>query len=200
MSGLPMLGVDAPSSLRPWTPDERTKRGGTRVHVKRCCNGCGATIGDITDAELEAAIEGRRLPDVTGECPVCTPWTGTRELEPAWAPVLHFNHRFHRVPAFPDVRYRVPRDTRDPRWEACRVHHPACDCREAEINEQLREYRHDAGQRQVLVERLRAIARMHAPTRERRMCPVCIEQGPCSTRALAVEALRSVGSWWDDDE
>lgn len=37
--------------------------------------------------------------------------------------------------------YAVPRDTMDPRYIRCADHHPACDCREAELSEQLGEYR-----------------------------------------------------------
>lgn len=191
--------VVAHSVRRSWTPDERTDTG-VRIHVKRNCNGCGALLGDVTDDEVSAAMAGRRLPDVRAECPICTPWTGTKALEPAWAPVLAFNHRFHGVLAWPEVRYRVPRHTSDPRWAACRVHHPACDCREAEQAELIAEYRYEAGHRQILVERMRAMARLHRPAGDRLMCPVCIERAPCSTQALAVDALRSVGAWWDDDE
>lgn len=35
--------------------------------------------------------------------------------------------------------YSPPRNTTDDRWQACIKHHPACDCREAEFNEELRE-------------------------------------------------------------
>jgi hypothetical protein len=37
--------------------------------------------------------------------------------------------------------YDVPRDTMDPRFQACTYHHPACDCREAELAEQIAELR-----------------------------------------------------------
>jgi hypothetical protein len=37
--------------------------------------------------------------------------------------------------------YDVPRDTMDPRYKACTYHHPACDCREAELSEQIAELR-----------------------------------------------------------
>lgn len=37
--------------------------------------------------------------------------------------------------------YDAPRDTMDPRYAACNQHHPACDCRKAELAEQLHEYR-----------------------------------------------------------
>lgn len=34
-----------------------------------------------------------------------------------------------------------PKDTTDPRWSACVEHRTACDCREAELNEDRAEYR-----------------------------------------------------------
>ncbi len=37
--------------------------------------------------------------------------------------------------------YEVPRDTMDPRYAACTEHRPACDCWEAELAEQIGEYR-----------------------------------------------------------
>lgn len=39
------------------------------------------------------------------------------------------------------VRHAPPFDTRDPRYTACTDHHLACDCREAEQNENLHEHR-----------------------------------------------------------
>lgn len=39
--------------------------------VQRCCNGCGRDIGDVTDDEMTAAINGWPLPDVRDECPWC---------------------------------------------------------------------------------------------------------------------------------
>lgn len=39
------------------------------------------------------------------------------------------------------VAYQVPRNTCDPRYRQCTDHHVACDCREAELNEQLEEHR-----------------------------------------------------------
>jgi hypothetical protein len=50
----------------------------------------------------------------------------------------------------PMVRFRggpvavdrsAPTNTGDPRYRACTDHHLACDCREADLNEQLHEYR-----------------------------------------------------------
>lgn len=54
-------------STRPRTPDEKTETG-SRIHVKRSCNGCGADLGDVRDDELDAAEAGHPLPDVTLEC------------------------------------------------------------------------------------------------------------------------------------
>jgi hypothetical protein len=36
--------------------------------------------------------------------------------------------------------YDLPRDTLDPRYEACHSHYPACDCREASMAECLAEH------------------------------------------------------------
>lgn len=53
---------------RPFTDTARLPGGGSRVTVKRCCNGCGRELGDATEAELDAAMVGRPLPDVRDEC------------------------------------------------------------------------------------------------------------------------------------
>jgi len=64
-------------TTRTFTPDEVTvnedghKR--TTIHMKRACNGCGQDVGDVTDAELDCAVDGRPLPDVRGECDNCRP-------------------------------------------------------------------------------------------------------------------------------
>lgn len=52
---------------RPWTPHE-VRDGKKILHVKRCCEQCGREIGDVTQAEVEAAIAGIPLPDVADEC------------------------------------------------------------------------------------------------------------------------------------
>ena len=61
---------------RPWTPAKQVTtddgRTVTRFIVKRSCNGCGDDIGDVTKAEMDAAVAGRPLPDVRDECPRCT--------------------------------------------------------------------------------------------------------------------------------
>ena len=43
--------------------------------------------------------------------------------------------------ARPKVAYVPPRNTMDPRFDACTDHHVACDCREAEHAEMLQEWR-----------------------------------------------------------
>jgi hypothetical protein len=43
----------------------------------------------------------------------------------------------------PKVAYTVPQDTRDPRYRTCTDHHVACDCREAEMAENINEWRHE---------------------------------------------------------
>jgi len=62
------------------TPDRRNPDGSTTVTMQRACNGCGHLIGDVTDAEVQAVIEGRPLPDARNECPNCTP-TGDDESD-----------------------------------------------------------------------------------------------------------------------
>lgn len=53
---------------RPSTPDETLPDGSRRCRVKRCCNGCGRVLGDVTEAEIDAAVAGIPLPDVRDEC------------------------------------------------------------------------------------------------------------------------------------
>lgn len=53
------------------------------------------------------------------------------------------NFRGHAIP----VDHAPPRDTTDPRYLKCADHHLACDCREAEQNEVIGEYR--AGYREI---------------------------------------------------
>ena len=54
------------------TEDGRTV---TVVTTKRYCDH-DHLIGDATTEEIQAAIEGRPLPDVSGECRECTPIAG----------------------------------------------------------------------------------------------------------------------------
>lgn len=57
--------------MRPWTPDTLLDTGGRQIHVKRCCNGCGELLGDVTDEEMNAAVRGHPLFDVRDECGHC---------------------------------------------------------------------------------------------------------------------------------
>lgn len=66
---------------RPSTPSRKNPNGSTTITMKRCCNGCGNPIGDVTDAEIDASIAGLRLPDVRDECPTCTPPTEPKESD-----------------------------------------------------------------------------------------------------------------------
>lgn len=72
---------------RPWTEDERgvdaEGNGFTTVTLKRCCNGCGERLGDVTEEEIEAGVSGRPLPDVRAECMTCTPLGSTGALRAA---------------------------------------------------------------------------------------------------------------------
>ena len=52
-------------------------------------------------------------------------------------PTIGFQHGRHTV----RMVYEVPRNTMDVRYAMCLNHHPACDCREASLAEQLSEYR-----------------------------------------------------------
>lgn len=59
---------------RPDTPDRiRITEDGrkiTTITMKRHCPD-GHQLGDVTPAELQAAVDGRPLPDVRHECPTC---------------------------------------------------------------------------------------------------------------------------------
>ncbi len=56
-------------STRVHTPTLHRPDGGkTTITVQRVCNGCQKSLGDATEAELEAAVAGRPLPDVRLEC------------------------------------------------------------------------------------------------------------------------------------
>ncbi|MFB7707954.1 hypothetical protein [Streptomyces sp. NPDC056105] len=56
------------------TPDEVTIREdgtqSTRVRLKRACNGCGQSLGDVADWDID---EHDNLTDVRGECKHCQP-------------------------------------------------------------------------------------------------------------------------------
>lgn len=69
---------------RPSTLPRREKKadGTTVTHftVQRVCNGCDTELGDVTAAEINAAVAVRPLPDVTDECPTCSPDTWAAAL------------------------------------------------------------------------------------------------------------------------
>ena len=65
--------IDARTAGRPWTEDEPIPGGGKRITVKRCCNGCGAALGDVQDHDISSS---GHLTDVRSECPICTPPAG----------------------------------------------------------------------------------------------------------------------------
>lgn len=44
-----------------------TVRKSRRITVKRCCDGCGEAIGDVTDREMDLAVAGLPLPSVITE-------------------------------------------------------------------------------------------------------------------------------------
>jgi hypothetical protein len=75
------------NNTRAHTPDQTNDDGSTTIKLKRACNGCGQHLGDITDQEMTAAIEGQPLPDVRRECPTCGPTApppACRRLQTVW--------------------------------------------------------------------------------------------------------------------
>lgn len=90
-------------------------------------------------------------------------WEVARRLA-NWTP---FEVRGVSVDPLPTIRfhdgtrqeYDVPRNTLDPRLEACTYHHPACDCREAELSEQIAEHR---GGLKVIADAARDVLAGHA--------------------------------------
>lgn len=60
--------------MRTSTPPRVTPDGVTHLTVHRSCNGC--------DLDLDAAVAGQLLPDVTGECPKCTPPAAVQAPDP----------------------------------------------------------------------------------------------------------------------
>lgn len=64
-------------SARTFTPDrkETNAQGRTVTHItmKRVCNGCGEYVGDVTEHEIDCAVDGQPLPDVRSECKHCAP-------------------------------------------------------------------------------------------------------------------------------
>lgn len=68
--------------------------------------------------------------DLVGPVKVVRFWGGPRGSRGRFDPTM-------------SVIYDLPRNTLDPRFRACTDHHLACDCREAELGEDINEYRAD---------------------------------------------------------
>lgn len=49
-------------------PHHNPVTGKTRITVQRACNRCGRDLGDATEKELAACVNGTPLPDVHDEC------------------------------------------------------------------------------------------------------------------------------------
>ncbi|GHC38541.1 hypothetical protein GCM10010348_77380 [Streptomyces anthocyanicus] len=67
---------------RPNTPDRINPDGPKTIKMKRACNGCGSLLGDVTEQEMAAGINGRPLPDVRRECPTCAPTAPEPKCQP----------------------------------------------------------------------------------------------------------------------
>lgn len=99
---------------RPWTPRMPSSGGGTTVTVKRACNRCGRRLGDATDAELEAAVNGSRLPDVHQECG-CPAEVGG-EIIPNYPPGVHESDEPGSPGAMPDPMAAAERIIEFVKW------------------------------------------------------------------------------------
>ncbi len=51
------------------------------IVIQRACNGCGESLRDANEAELDAATMGAALPDVRSEGPVCAPTLAVRQSQ-----------------------------------------------------------------------------------------------------------------------
>lgn len=52
------------------TPDRINEDGSRTIRMKRACNGCGQSLGDVDNRDVD---EHGNLTDVRGECPTCLP-------------------------------------------------------------------------------------------------------------------------------
>lgn len=102
------------------------------------------------------------------------------------APPQRFNEGWGAPPHYPEIRYRPPRDTTDPRYAACRRHRVACDCREAHMAEDRAELRAYAAENRRFEDAIDAVLALHAgPTLSGRCSnPACFATYPCPTRNL----------------
>lgn len=102
-----------------------------------------------------------------------------------WAPALTFNGGPGGPLPFPEIRYRAPRGTLDPRWAACRMHRVACDCREAEHAEQVSELLSETRLVRRQEDAIEAVLAMHrAGDGQYCAAPGCYGTHPCPTRNL----------------
>lgn len=104
-----------------------------------------------------------------------------------WAPLQLFNARGSGGPLpFPDIRYRPPRSTMDPRFLACTQHRVACDCREAEHAEEVAELRSEVELNRRYEDAIEALAALHGPKPGSEYCaaPGCLTRFPCPTRNI----------------
>lgn len=128
----------------------------------------------------------------------------TAELALRRPPVVTFSGGPHRFEADmvgaprAAVAYRVPANTCDPRYRACTDHHVACDCREAELAEDIGELRaefnliRDAARRALANHQLHQLHQPHGLRRwERGAVPLCL----CSGCVIARETSALLG--WD---
>ena len=75
--GYPPTPTSPAKEPRPHTrPRRDPETSTTTITVQRACNRCGRGLGDATEKELDACVNGRPLPDVHGECG-CTSSTST---------------------------------------------------------------------------------------------------------------------------
>ena len=142
------------------------------MSVRLACTWCG-----LSDERCRAAAAA----DAIKCCPDCRhpAWTGSTALV-LLAPLVYFNDG----PAVPEIRYRPPGDTTDPRYAACRQHRVACDCREAHMAEDRAEMRSYRDQADRLEQGVDAVLALHAGPDEWGRCsaPGCINDYPCPTR------------------
>lgn len=62
----PLAPAEKPRTHTP--PQHNPVTGKTRITVQRACNRCGRNLGDATEKELDASVNGTPLPDVHDEC------------------------------------------------------------------------------------------------------------------------------------
>ncbi|WP_460779884.1 hypothetical protein [Nonomuraea fastidiosa] len=95
----------------------------------------------------------------------------------------------------------LPKNTLDPRWRACRNHHTACDCREAELAEEIAELR---SERDLLIRVLREELAEHATWayttgNERDPVAECKCTGCVIARRLDLYSIGgSIGTQWSE--